>query len=60
MPTATKRSTINLDPALHTALRGKSAETSQSVSGLVNVAVRGALTEDADDLAAFEERAASH
>ncbi len=57
MPTTTKRSTIYFDPALHKALRLKSAETSQSLSELVNVAVRGALTEDADDLAAFVERA---
>ncbi len=57
MPTATKRSTIHFDPALHKALRLKSAETSQSISRLVNGAVREALAEDADDLAAFEGRA---
>jgi Arc/MetJ-type ribon-helix-helix transcriptional regulator len=32
-------------------------ETSRSVSELVNQAVREALSEDAEDLAAFEERA---
>ena len=57
MATMTKRSTIYFDPALHKALRMKSAATSQSVSELVNGAVREALSEDADDLAAFEERA---
>ena len=57
MATMAKRSTIYFDPVLHKALRLKSAETSQSVSELVNGAVREALAEDADDLAAFEERA---
>lgn len=57
MATMTKRSTIYFDPILHKALRLKSAETSQSVSELVNGAVRDVLAEDADDLAAFEKRA---
>jgi hypothetical protein len=38
-------------------LRLKAAETDQSVSDLVNDAVRRALAEDADDLAAFRDRA---
>jgi len=57
MATMTKRSTIYFDPVLHRALRVKAAETSQSVSELVNDAVRDSLVEDAEDLAAFEERA---
>lgn len=52
-----KRSTIYLDPVLHKALRLKSVETSRSMSELVNDAVRQSLTEDAEDLAVFEERA---
>jgi hypothetical protein len=56
MSTLTKRATIYLDPALHKALRLKSVETSRSVSDVVNDAVRTALNEDAEDLAAFEER----
>ena len=52
-----KRTTIYLDPALHKALRLKSAETSRSVSDVVNDAVRHAFAEDAEDLAAFEQRA---
>ncbi len=56
MSTMTKRSTIYFDPALHQALRIKSAEISRSLSELVNDAVRELLNEDADDLAAFEER----
>jgi len=52
-----KRATIYLDPVLHRALRLKSVETSRSMSELVNSAVRESLAEDAEDLAAFEERA---
>jgi plasmid stability protein len=57
MATALKRATIYLDPELHKALRLKAVETSRSVSDLVNEAVREALAEDADDIAAFAERA---
>jgi len=56
MTTRTKRATVYLDPELHKALRLKSVETSLSVSEVVNDAVREALAEDAEDLAAFEER----
>ena len=45
------------DVQLHRALRLKAAETDRSVSELVNDAVRQSLAEDAEDLAAFEERA---
>ena len=57
MATQTKRATIYFDPSLHKALRLKAVETSRSVSELVNEAVREALSEDANDLLAFEERA---
>ena len=56
MATTTKRATIYFDPDLHKALKLKAAETSRSVTDLVNDAVRVALSEDADDLMAFEER----
>ena len=56
MEAGTKRATIYFDPSLHKALRMKSAETSRSVSELVNNAVRETLAEDVEDLAAFEER----
>jgi hypothetical protein len=52
------RATIYLDPELHKALRLKAVETSKSVSELVNDAVREALAEDAEDIAAFEQRVA--
>ena len=57
MATQTKRATIYFDPILHKALRLKAVETSRSVSELVNEAVRQALSDDAEDLFAFEERA---
>ena len=57
MATQAKRATIYFDPNLHKALRLKAVETSRSVSELVNQAVREALSDDADDLLAFEERA---
>jgi len=52
-----KRATVYFDAALHQALRMKSAITSRSISEIVNDAVRRALAEDAEDLAAFEKRA---
>ncbi len=57
MSTQAKRATVYLDPDLHKALRLKSAETSRSISELVNNAIKEALAEDAEDIAAFEERA---
>ena len=57
MTTKTKRATIYFDPALHKALRLKSAETSRSISDLVNEAVKEAIAEDAEDFAVFEKRA---
>ena len=57
MSETSKRSTIYFDPQLHAALRLKSAHTHRSLSDIVNDAVRSALVEDQEDLAAFEERA---
>ncbi len=57
MSTLPKRATVYFDPALHRALRVKAAETDRSLSDLVNEAVKLSLVEDAEDLAAFEERA---
>ena len=51
-----KRATVYFDESIHKALRLKAAETDQSVSDLVNSAVRNTLAEDADDLAAFRQR----
>jgi plasmid stability protein len=57
MTTQAKRATVYLDPDLHKALRLKAVETSRSISDLVNEAIREALAEDAEDIAAFEQRA---
>ncbi|GAM09585.1 hypothetical protein OR1_01865 [Geobacter sp. OR-1] len=56
MGALTKRATIYFDPVMHRALQHKALETSRSLSDIVNGAVRQALAEDAEDLAAFEER----
>ena len=53
-----KRATVYFAPEIHRALRHKAAETERSMSELVNDAVRASLAEDAEDLAAFEERSA--
>ncbi|MHB8138070.1 MAG: CopG family transcriptional regulator [Smithellaceae bacterium] len=57
MRTAATRATVYLDPALHKALRLKAVETTQSISKLVNDAIKESLAEDAEDIAAFEARA---
>ena len=56
MENSQKRATVYFDPQLHKALRIKAAETERSLSDLVNEAIRLSLAEDAEDLAAFEER----
>lgn len=53
-----KRATVYFDPLVHRALRLKAAASERSVSDLVNDAVKLTLSEDAEDLAAFDERAA--
>ena len=56
MAQANKRSTIYFDADIHKALRLKAAAAHRSVSDLVNEAVRHAMLEDQEDLAAFEAR----
>ncbi|PTN35998.1 CopG family transcriptional regulator [Desulfonatronum sp. SC1] len=57
MEATVKRATVYLDEIVHKALKMKALETSRSISDLVNSAVKNALAEDADDLAAFDNRA---
>ena len=45
-----KRATVYFDPELHRALRLKAAEMDETISDLVNDAVRTTLAEDAEDL----------
>lgn len=56
MPSKPIRSTLYLEPALHQALRLKAATAHRSMSEIVNDAIRAALREDQDDLAAFADR----
>jgi hypothetical protein len=58
MSEANKRSTIYFKPEIYNALRLKAALTDRTISDLVNEAVRHALREDQEDLAAFKERVA--
>jgi plasmid stability protein len=53
---AQKRATIYFAPEIHRALRLKAAAADRSISDMVNEAVTAALAEDAEDLAAFDER----
>ena len=52
-----KRSTVYFEPEIHRALRLKAAVSDRPISDIVNEAVRINLAEDADDLAAVENRA---
>ena len=58
MSTLTKRSTVYFDPSIHSILKVKALESSRSISDLVNEAIRHEFSEDAEDLEAFEQRAA--
>jgi len=51
-----KRATVYFDPEVHKALRLRAAANDQSISDMVNEAVRASLAEDAIDLAAFDKR----
>lgn len=56
MSEGTKRATVYFHPQIHAALRLKAAHTHRSISDIVNDAVRAALSEDQEDLAAFRDR----
>jgi len=51
-----KRATVYFDPDIHRALRLKAAASDDSMSDIVNRAVRLSLAEDAEDLEAFQRR----
>ena len=51
-----KRATIYFDPEIHRVLKMKAAVTSQSISELIDLAVRHELSEDEEDIRVFEER----
>jgi hypothetical protein len=51
-----KRATVYFDPDIHRALRLKAAASDDSMSDIVNRAVRLSLAEDAEDLEALQKR----
>jgi hypothetical protein len=53
---ATKRATVYFEPEIHRALRLKAAASERSISDLVNDAAKLYLADDAEDVAAFDER----
>lgn len=58
MGNLSKRSTVYFDPGVHQALRVKAATSQQSLSELVDEAVRLLMKEDQEDLQACSERVA--
>ena len=57
MSASKKRATIYFDPDIHRVLKIKAAETSRSISDIIDHAMRRELAEDEEDLRAFSERA---
>ena len=56
MSNLSKRATVYFDPAIHRVLKVKAAETSTSISDIIDNAIRRELLEDEDDLRTFKER----
>jgi metal-responsive CopG/Arc/MetJ family transcriptional regulator len=50
------RVTVHLEDSLHQAIRLKAAETKQSMSELVNDALKASLQEDFEDIKSWRER----
>ena len=50
------KATLYLEEPIHKALRMKAAETRQSMSELVNDALKASLLEDLDDIQVWKER----
>ena len=58
MSELSKRATVYFDPALHRALRVRAAKSNQSVSELVDEAIRQMMKEDQEDLETYAARVA--
>jgi hypothetical protein len=56
MKTLSKRATVYFDPKLYKALQLKAVETESSMSEIVSSAIKQYLSEDAEDLSAFDTR----
>lgn len=50
------KATLYIDEEIHKALRIKAAETRQSMSELVNDALKASLLEDLEDISEWKER----
>ena len=50
------KATVYIDDDLHRALRLKAAETRESMSNLINEALRALLAEDLEDISSWKER----
>ena len=57
MSTLSKRATVYFNPAVHNVLRTKAHVSHRSISEIINEALIHELSEDAEDLKAFSERA---
>lgn len=53
----TKRATVYIESDIHRALRLKAVEVERTISDLINESLRRSLSEDAEDLLAFDQRA---
>ena len=56
MSDLSKRSTVYFDENIHQALRMRAVTSNKSLSYIVNSAVQSLLSEDHEDLLAFEQR----
>ena len=56
MSNLSKRATVYFEPAVHQALKIRAATTEQSISEIIDEAVRTLMLEDQEDLQAFSER----
>ncbi|KUG26939.1 relb/stbd replicon stabilization protein (antitoxin to rele/stbe) [hydrocarbon metagenome] len=56
MSIMSKRATIYLEPDIHRLLKLKAAETSSSISEIVNDLLRAEFLEDAEDIQRIKER----
>lgn len=56
MSVMSKRATIYLEPDIHKLLKLKAAETSSSISEIVNDLLRAEFLEDAEDIQSIKER----
>ncbi|MCH7827300.1 MAG: CopG family transcriptional regulator [Bacteroidetes bacterium] len=52
----TKRATVYFDPEIHRILKIKAAETSTTISEIINKTIKSELLEDYEDLKAYKDR----